>query len=82
MLKLPDLSAPSLNLTAHALNIGGMKSMSGISIPPKIRQIIPEQNKNNKPIEGWGRIGRHPDRGASFRRLTSSWTLGGPDGFF
>ena len=83
MLKLPDFTAHSLNLTAAVLDV----STNEIDVrhfgPPKISQSVPEQNKNNKPLEVGGRIGRHPDKGASFRRLfTFSWTLGGHDGFF
>jgi len=50
MLKLPDFTAQSLNLTAAVLDV----STNEIDVrhfgPPKISQSVPEQNKNNKPL--------------------------------
>ena len=43
MLKLPDFTAQSLNLTAAVLDVRHFG-------PPKISQSVLEQNKNNKPL--------------------------------
>ena len=62
MLKLPDLSAPSLNLTAHALNIG----TNEIDVPhfpsPRKQPEHMRTEQEQQAARGWGRIGQQPNK--------------------
>jgi len=82
MLKLPDFTAQSLNLTAAVLNVSTNEiDCPALSVPRKSARSIREHNKNSKSL-GVGVGSEVPPIRCVFQTLTSSWTLGGPDGFF